>query len=414
MTRRRIALGAAVIALAAAAPAGAAPIVTVDSPPVGCCTGDKRPAITGQGTTGVGVSPVTVQVFQGGVVDDSPELSLQAEVGTGGRYSVAPNVDLADGTWTARALQSDPTGIGTSEALTFIVDTVKPAPTITAPTAGAAFSTSTPTITGRAGTAPGDNPSVRLFFTGPAAEFAITVPVAPDGTFSLVTPPLLDGNYGVSAAQQDVAGNGASSVESGFTVDTKAPETTIEAGPVPAAAGTRNVQVTFGASELSTYRCALDDNRLAVCEPPVVVLRDLKPGRHVLTVTAVDPAGNVDPTPARSVFTIAPPKIAVAPGALVATGGETGLRVRCPARKGAGPCEGRVELRRGARSILQKVGTFRIRPGKAARVKLILNDRGVDLLFKNGRIRVEVRIVAADGRGNVGRRTLRRTLTLPG
>ena len=415
MTRRRLGAVAAAVAagLVAAAPAGAAPIVTVDSPPVGCCTGSKRPAITGMAATGGAVSPVTVQLFQGPAVDDTPEFTLTAAPDAVGRYSATPSIHLADGPWTARASQSDATGEGVSEPLTFVIDTVQPAPVITAPASGVALPTATPTITGRAGTAPGDNATVALFFTGPSGDFTLMAPVGADGAFSLTTPALPDGNYGVTAAQQDVAGNGASSVEVGFTIDTRKPNGVIEGGPVPVGGDPRSVQVSFGANELSTYRCELDGKAIAACEPPLLILRDLAPGPHELAITAVDPAGNVDPTPARLAFAIAVPKVALPPGALVVRGGETRLALRCPTSRAAGPCSGQVVLRRGGRILSVKAATFRIRPGRTARVRLFLNFTGERLLFQHGRLAIQVRIVAADGRGNVGRKTVRRTLVLP-
>ncbi|MDX6556446.1 MAG: large repetitive protein [Miltoncostaeaceae bacterium] len=416
MIRRQLALAAAIAAAAsfvAAAPAVAAPIVTLESPAE--ATNQKRPAFTGSGATGPAVSPVTIDLFQGPAVKATPDLSLMVPIGANGRYEAPPDVDLAEGTWTARASQGDATGVGTSEPLTFAVDTVPPVtPTITSPVLGAALPTPTPTITGRAGTAAGDNAAVALIVHGPTGDFLLTAAVGADGTFSLATPPLADGPYGVTASQQDLAGNGVTSVESGFTIDTKPPDTTIDDGPIPAPGGDRNVQVTFGGTELATFRCELDGTALAACEPPVLVLRGLKPGKHALTVAAVDPAGNVDPTPARAEFKIAPPKIAVPPGVLVAPrGGESRISLRCPSTQAAGPCVGQVVLRRGARSLSLKPATFRIRPGKTARIRLILNFTGQRLLFQHGRIAVQVRIVAADGRGNVGRKTIRRTLVLP-
>jgi hypothetical protein len=388
--------------------------VTLDGPPD--WTSQTRPAITGAGVTGSAVSPVTIELFRGPEVKLAPDLTLTAPAGAGGRFEAVPDVDLAEGAWTARATQTDGTGPGTSDPLLFAVDTTKPAePTITSPASGAALPTAVPTVTGRAGTAAGDVPTVRLFFTGPKEDFTLTAAVAPDGTFSLAMPLLADGNYGVTAAQQDLAGNGSTGRESGFTIDTRVPDTTIDDGPAPAPGGDRNVQVIFGAGELASFHCELDGTPLAGCEPPVLVMRGLKPGKHVLTVAAEDPAGNVDPTPARAEFRIAPPKLVVPPAPLVAPrGGETRVRLRCPKTRAAGPCAGRVVLRRGGKVLSVKAAPFRIRPGRTARVRLLLNFTGQRLLFQHGRIRVEVRIVAVDGRGNVGRRTLRRTLTLPG
>lgn len=51
-----------------------------------------------------------------------------------------------------------------------------------------------------------------------------------------------------------------------------------------------------GAGEVPGYRCRLDDRAVA-CADGLTTLRRLDAGRHTFTAAAVDPAGNVDPTP---------------------------------------------------------------------------------------------------------------------
>jgi streptogramin lyase len=52
----------------------------------------------------------------------------------------------------------------------------------------------------------------------------------------------------------------------------------------------------------SRFRCKLDRGRFKPCAPRKTF--GVKPGSHVVRVAAVDPAGNVDPTPARFRFTV--------------------------------------------------------------------------------------------------------------
>ena len=60
----------------------------------------------------------------------------------------------------------------------------------------------------------------------------------------------------------------------------------------------------FGSNEPgSTFRCRLDKHRFAKCHSPKR-LRHLEPGSHTFKVFAVDPAGNVDPSPAAARFTV--------------------------------------------------------------------------------------------------------------
>lgn len=51
-----------------------------------------------------------------------------------------------------------------------------------------------------------------------------------------------------------------------------------------------------GAGEVPSYRCRLD-SRAVSCADGLTTLRKLDAGRHTFTAAAVDPAGNVDPTP---------------------------------------------------------------------------------------------------------------------
>jgi hypothetical protein len=52
----------------------------------------------------------------------------------------------------------------------------------------------------------------------------------------------------------------------------------------------------------STFRCGLDRQPPSPCRPVERFGSRLRPGRHVLTVFAVDPSGNQDPTPATARF----------------------------------------------------------------------------------------------------------------
>ncbi len=57
----------------------------------------------------------------------------------------------------------------------------------------------------------------------------------------------------------------------------------------------------------STFRCKLDGRALRACLSPLV-LKHLKPGKHVLEVVAVDVSGQADPSPLRFPWTVLPPK----------------------------------------------------------------------------------------------------------
>jgi CSLREA domain-containing protein len=64
------------------------------------------------------------------------------------------------------------------------------------------------------------------------------------------------------------------------------------------------VQFRFAADEAGArFQCSLDGKRFRGCRSPQRY-RDLRPGRHVFRVRAIDPAGNVDPSPAKRRFRV--------------------------------------------------------------------------------------------------------------
>jgi hypothetical protein len=82
-----------------------------------------------------------------------------------------------------------------------------------------------------------------------------------------------------------------------FVLDVVPPKTTITSGP---SARTRNRTATFRfrSSEAgSTFRCRLDGGATRSCSSPRMY-RNLRPGLHTFRVRAIDPAGNVDLSPA--------------------------------------------------------------------------------------------------------------------
>lgn len=73
---------------------------------------------------------------------------------------------------------------------------------------------------------------------------------------------------------------------------------------VLAAPGHRSVEVFFGSTEAdSSFACRFDGRTRFGCHSPLV-LRHLGPGHHTVSLVAVDPSGNVDPTPATFGFRV--------------------------------------------------------------------------------------------------------------
>ncbi len=79
----------------------------------------------------------------------------------------------------------------------------------------------------------------------------------------------------------------------GTPTDSTAPDTTLS---TVSASGSSAV-FALGSDGAATYQCSVDGGPYTACVP-TLTLTGLTPGWHTLAARAVDPAGNVDPSPA--------------------------------------------------------------------------------------------------------------------
>ncbi|HTB69654.1 MAG TPA: Ig-like domain-containing protein, partial [Solirubrobacteraceae bacterium] len=204
-----------------------APAVTLTSPAAGSSVATHSPAFSG--ATNDLIDEVTLRIYAGTSVEPTTLVETVTTLfpPTGGSWSLEPTTPLPDGTYTAQASQTNLAAeTGTSEAVTFNVDTTPPAVSlspVTSPT-----NDPTPTFGGAAGTAPGDDESVTLqIYAGSVASGSPvrTIPVTPHGGAWSATPAehLGDGTYTAQAEQSDQAGNTGKSAASTFIVDTTPP-----------------------------------------------------------------------------------------------------------------------------------------------------------------------------------------------
>ena len=283
------------------------PAVTLASPANGSATNDTTPTLAGSAGNAPGDSAtVTVKIWSGTGTSGSP-LHTLAVTRSGSSWSTdAPA--LAQGTYTARAEQSDSApNTGFSSANTFRVDTTAPSVTLTSPANGSFTSDVTPSLSGGAGAAPGDSTSVTVKIwsgTSTAGAPLHTLVVTRSGaSWSTTAPTLTEGTYTAKAEQSDDASNAGSSSASTFTIDTTAPNTTIDSGP----SGTVAVNdASFSFSSLdgsASFQCQLDGGGFSACSSPKPYT-GLSDGAHSFEARAVDAAGNVDPTPAQGSWTV--------------------------------------------------------------------------------------------------------------
>jgi large repetitive protein len=204
------------------------PAVTLTTPANGATIGDPMPTFSGAAGTAAGdLTTVTVKVYNGPSASGTP-VQTMTTTQSGGSWSVAVGSPLSEGTYTARAEQADVAGnVGLSTANTFTftsADITPPAVTLTTPAEGSSTSNPTPTLSGAAGTAPGDLPTVTVKIwagitpSGPPLQTHTTT--ASGGTWSVTSAPLAEGTYAARAEQLDSAGNDGLSNPRSFTIGT--------------------------------------------------------------------------------------------------------------------------------------------------------------------------------------------------
>ncbi|MHB8659167.1 MAG: Ig-like domain-containing protein [Solirubrobacteraceae bacterium] len=215
--------------------AGGPPVVTLASPAGGGLISGGQPIFAGSAATAFGdQNHVTVRVYAGSAATGSPLQTLSALVSSGG-YSVGPSSPLPDGRYTAQAEQDDaarPVDVGLSSANTFTVGNASPSVRLSS-LGGSPLHTSTPTLSGTAGTGPSDSGTVKLLvYPGPDTSSApirlLTGAVGGGGAFSIqVAPGLDDGQYTAVATQDGQGGSVGLSGPVTFRIKVHAPATTL-------------------------------------------------------------------------------------------------------------------------------------------------------------------------------------------
>ena len=111
------------------------------------------------------------------------------------------------------------------------------------------------------------------------------------------------GGGGVGAAVEVAQGSAVPLEASTKSAGESRPRTKIVGNP-KGKSKRSNVRFEFKSDEPgSIFLCKLDRKPFDLCRSPKRY-KDLKPGRHVFEVRAIDPAGHVDPSPAKKTFTV--------------------------------------------------------------------------------------------------------------
>jgi hypothetical protein len=207
-----------------------------------------------------------------------------------------------------------------------------------------------------------------------------------------------------------------------FTVDNKAPQTTITSGPADGShIGDPTPTFTFTANEpVSRFRCWHDDASFVTCTSPrtAVTLAD---GTHTWSVQAIDRSGNIDLSPASRTFVVdtVPPDLHVSSQPVTMTGGGVvAVDVTCPSQEISPPCSGTLGLRTAHKvdyqGQLQFVtlgsATFSIGAGATDPVHVQLSPSKQHLVKTLGTVQVKATADAHDEAGNTN--TVRQVFTL--
>lgn len=415
----------ALVSLTVSTPA-TPPGVTLTSPSAGS-TVAGQPTFSGGASTAFGASgTVTVRVYGGSQVTGSPVETLTPGV-SGGRYSAATTTPLISGTYTAQAEQDDLAGDrGLSPPVTFTVKNIPP--TVTLNRVGSALVTSTPTLTGTAGTSSEDQAQVYLgLYAGPAASGKLVRLVAgsraSNGAFSIrVAPGLPDGIYTAVAGQGGYGGNGFSAPVTieikvhppAVTVDRPEDGAAINAGGVVFSGDAGNA-----AGDHPQVKLALYSGPLVVGKPQATVMirakgsgwfykwpRKLAVGFYSVIVQQSDNAGHTVTKQSTFLVTVLPQVV----GYVLSLDkhGYVGIRVTCPAEGGF--CVGDVlavtskalqPVRGGPTGRLRLLFIrVRIRAGQTSFVRRRLGRPVVNELRQNTpmEVRVGAILTPTDGR----------------
>ena len=334
-----------------------APSVSLNAP---AWTNNQTPSFTGSAAGAH--KPVTIHVYN----SEGAEVATATVAGTGGAWTSGPvSPALPNGSYTVVASQdSELAGNHTGETtpVPFTVDTVAPNVTLTSPANGSSTASTSETVRGAAGTAPGDVARVRAqLFAGSAVnEGAVAKESEVDtsgttwaATFAGLTP---GDTYTARAEQADEAGNVGKSAPVTFTVTAPA------ALPLAAPSGPAASFTWFPAAPHTGERVSLASSSTDATTPITAFAWDLTgtnvfatgaqvittsfstPGNHLvrLNVTA---ANGLSSTAAETIPVTAPPLALMQPFPIVRiTSSDTGSGVIVHLLKVQAPLGSRITV----------------------------------------------------------------------
>lgn len=232
------------------------------------------------------------------------------------------------------------------------------------------------------------------------AAFDVTLPAVAVGHQITATATDPDGNTSEFSACEEVA------------PDTTPPDTSLDSAPPPLTAS-NGASFTFSHDEAgSSFQCRLDGSTFAPCTSPEH-LSGLPDGAHTFRVRAVDPVGNVDPTPATHTWTVdtTGPALDLRSRRKRPLRRRVRLKVRCD-ENCAAVARGKLIVRTGRKKKFRLRASDRnLGAGSFEALKPKLTNRGrrkaKRALRHGGKVVARVVAIARDGLGNKTRSTRR-------
>jgi large repetitive protein len=253
----------------------APPAVTITVPAGGSTTASQAPSISGTAGTATGdLAAITVKVYTGSGTAGPLAQTLSATA-SGGTWSATPTSNLAAGTYTVQASQSDSAGnSGTSGAVTFAINLT--APTIDGKPVAKSANT---------------NPSFS-FSHGVYSKFQCKLDAAAAAacnTGSVSYAALAGGAHTITVTALDTQNNATSAATYSWTIDTGAPAI----GSKPAnPSATANPIFAFTQASYTNLQCSLDGAAFGACTSATSQsYTGLGEGSHTVGIKALDGDG---------------------------------------------------------------------------------------------------------------------------
>jgi large repetitive protein len=314
------------------------------------------PGFSGTGATEPEDSKfVLVNVYSGASTVGEPLRTMEAEL-TGSTWAASPLRALPDGTYTVQVEQTDttPAGPGVSKPTTFTVDADPPQVTLSTPFNASSATGTSQTVTGSAGTAEGDLPTitVQLYAGSTAVGTPLqSIAVATSrGSWLATFGGLSAGTYTAQAEQSDDVGNIGVSAPTTFTLDAApvysppAPQPPlasfrwVPATPHPGESVTLISTSTDASSPITSFAWALAGNGAFTGGEAAITTSFATAGSHTVTLSITD-ANGLSSTVAETIAVSAPAASLIVPfpiirmaGSYNAVGAKIGLlTVQAPA-----------------------------------------------------------------------------------